>query len=1033
MFPPQQSCQGDERKNKDSESAQCPPSSPTALLKARPPNSSNPIDQKRSNSSFEHININNTSKIPISEIPNLGEFSQNSSYSFDQVSPSNDSFNFFDNKIDEDRTSDLNSVYLKKNANFHLLFRNIPINELLIEDYGCALQRDILVQGRLYITNNYLGFYSNIFGWVTNLTINFEEIVSIEKKNSALIIPNAIRISTLHTKRVFTSFIYRDTAYSLICDLWKKSKSNPNFLDHESPSQVDFDHSDSDNINIFDNESDHTKKDVPDSYNTLSNSSDSLVPSGSDPIDLSKELYLIKLNQINMFLDEARTVSPQDTPNSAYSLNFNVGNDASSSKKIKPHDDGLSDTNLSETQTSEMPKSSEYLSNNINCRKSLSRSIPINSSKIYHTKSKSTNDYFPTFKSGTTLNRFPDDNKSKSIMITQSPKTLPDGETGTFLKSDSKLSIPNFPTNCPCGNNNSNIRNHYKNQLYDGAFQIPMPILVRLIFFGLSCSSESENLKYGFDFSKVDLAELDNWKNKYLESQEIKEIEFTNWPVIEKGHCPTQVSTAQIKYTKPLNFSIGPKKALTFENCNLIYFDLSDSIVVDVHVTTPEVPAGGNFTVLIRYCFTWHTTSPNENENDKDTVIGLTKVVISFEIEWSKSSWIKGPVESNTLETLNSASIHLSKKINAFIDSHPNVKSNFSPTVLVNPLHFKNSGSSAGTYTAGLRKHPHFPPLNSGYETLGISDVCDRFINDAELNKTNNLNNFISRDISSRDQTRLNYRSKSPTPNIMSKNKANSKYKAKYGSSNIGIKNADSLKLHIDDVKSVDDSFFGQLKQPLYNWLSDPSHSSTRKINRYLLPASLYLIGMCFLTFVGLYALKDTIFNSILKIGEVFKLDLFCGYLVTGDNGVPAAKSMGININSLNSGIDNSLAVIYRNPPLAILLDIGIIIFKSITFPLSYIFYYILGKSQGNKHIYSQSKDKTIKNHLFKDNEYINSGSESKNPDSKVDTKVGSERTETRKFHEQINKLNRRLDVTNDLLNKVLQMYGNERNLEHYF
>ncbi|OMJ09352.1 putative membrane protein, partial [Smittium culicis] len=853
------------------------------------------------------------------------------------------------------------------------------------------------------------------------------------KKNSALIIPNAIRISTLHTKRVFTSFIYRDTAYSLICDLWKKSKSNATFLDHESPTQVVFDHSDSDSINIFDNDSDLTKKDVPDSYNTLNNSSDSLAPTGSDPTDLSKEQYLIKLNQINMFLDEARSVSPQDTPHSANSLNLNANTDASSSKNVKLIEDDLSDTNLSKTQTSECPKSSESFSNSLDCHKSLSRSIPTSGSKIYHTKSKSTNDYFPSLKSGITLNSFPGYDKIKSPIIPQSLNILPDGKSGTFLESDSKFSIPNFPTHCPCGKNSNNIRNHYKNQIFNGTFQIPMPILVRLIFFGLSCSSESENLKYGFDFSKVDLAELDNWKNKYLESQDIKEIEFTNWPAIEKGHCPAQASTAQIKYTKPLNFSIGPKKALTYENCILIYFDMNDSIVVDVHVSTPDVPAGGNFTVLIRYCFTWHTTSSKENENDKDTVIGLTKMEISFEIEWSKSSWIKGPVESNTLETLNSASIHLNEKINAFIDTHPDVKSNFSPTVLVNPLHSKNSGSTAGTYTNGLSKHPQFLPDDSGHGVLGIPDASGQTMSGAKLNKINNLNNLCSTNISSKDQIHLNYRSKSSTLNDISTIKAKSKSKSKNGSSNNDIKNSDSLKLHKDDVKSVDDSFFGQLKQPLYNWLSDPSHSSTRKINRYLLPASLYLIGMCFLTFVGLYALKDTIFKSILKIGEIFKLDLFCDHLVTGDNGSPVAESVGININSLNSGIDNSLAAIYRNPPLAILLDIVMIMFKSITFPLSYIFYYILGKSQGPNHFYSQSTGKTIKNQLFKDNEYMNSGNESKNSDSKADTKSGSGRTELKKFHEQINRLNRRLDVTNDLLNKVLQMYGNERNLEHYF
>lgn len=34
-------------------------------------------------------------------------------------------------------------------------------------DYSCALQRDILLQGRLYLSENWICFYSNIFRWET--------------------------------------------------------------------------------------------------------------------------------------------------------------------------------------------------------------------------------------------------------------------------------------------------------------------------------------------------------------------------------------------------------------------------------------------------------------------------------------------------------------------------------------------------------------------------------------------------------------------------------------------------------------------------------------------------------------------------------------------------------------------------------------------------------------------------------------------------------------------------------------------------
>ena len=37
--------------------------------------------------------------------------------------------------------------------------------------YSCALVGDILLQGHLYITENYFAFYSNVFGYVTKVSV----------------------------------------------------------------------------------------------------------------------------------------------------------------------------------------------------------------------------------------------------------------------------------------------------------------------------------------------------------------------------------------------------------------------------------------------------------------------------------------------------------------------------------------------------------------------------------------------------------------------------------------------------------------------------------------------------------------------------------------------------------------------------------------------------------------------------------------------------------------------------------------------
>lgn len=111
----------------------------------------------------------------------------------------------------------------KRNAEFHGLFPTVPEDDYLIEDYGCALVREILIQGRLYVSENHVCFYANIFGWVTNIALPFSEIVSVEKRMTAYVIPNAIQIATLHSKNTFASFLSRDTTYDLIVQIWKLS------------------------------------------------------------------------------------------------------------------------------------------------------------------------------------------------------------------------------------------------------------------------------------------------------------------------------------------------------------------------------------------------------------------------------------------------------------------------------------------------------------------------------------------------------------------------------------------------------------------------------------------------------------------------------------------------------------------------------------------------------------------------------------------------------------------------------------------
>lgn len=89
-------------------------------------------------------------------------------------------------------------------------------------DYSCAWQKDILVQGRMYLSQNYLCFYANILNWKSSLTIKFNDIISITREKTAKVISNAIEIkSNKGEKYFFASFVTRDKTFTLMQRMWK--------------------------------------------------------------------------------------------------------------------------------------------------------------------------------------------------------------------------------------------------------------------------------------------------------------------------------------------------------------------------------------------------------------------------------------------------------------------------------------------------------------------------------------------------------------------------------------------------------------------------------------------------------------------------------------------------------------------------------------------------------------------------------------------------------------------------------------------
>ncbi|PIN00762.1 hypothetical protein CDL12_26732 [Handroanthus impetiginosus] len=102
---------------------------------------------------------------------------------------------------------------------YRQLFR-LPPDEVLVQDFNCALQENFLLQGHMYVFVRSICFYSNLFGFETKKIIPFHEITSVRRAKAVAVFPTAIEIIAGGKKYFFTSFLFRDEAFKLINEGW---------------------------------------------------------------------------------------------------------------------------------------------------------------------------------------------------------------------------------------------------------------------------------------------------------------------------------------------------------------------------------------------------------------------------------------------------------------------------------------------------------------------------------------------------------------------------------------------------------------------------------------------------------------------------------------------------------------------------------------------------------------------------------------------------------------------------------------------
>jgi hypothetical protein len=90
------------------------------------------------------------------------------------------------------------SSHIKKQKEFRKIF-DFSEDEEIVASYSCSMRAggmiENMVQGTMFITNKYVCFYSNFWGTEKKEAFLFQDIIAIEKKNTARIIPNAIEIT----------------------------------------------------------------------------------------------------------------------------------------------------------------------------------------------------------------------------------------------------------------------------------------------------------------------------------------------------------------------------------------------------------------------------------------------------------------------------------------------------------------------------------------------------------------------------------------------------------------------------------------------------------------------------------------------------------------------------------------------------------------------------------------------------------------------------------------------------------------------
>ncbi|KAF9143367.1 hypothetical protein BGX30_000602 [Mortierella sp. GBA39] len=531
----------------------------------------------------------------------------------------------------------------KRFGDFHSLFRTVPDDEKLIEDYGCALQKEILVQGRLYISENHVCFNANIFGWVTTLVIAFSEITAIEKRLTAFVIPNAISIvTTTNTKgHFFASFLSRDAAHDLLMAAWRKSfpcaanasvanNSYSNGSSRQRSSTLLNDEDDNTDSMSFISGRGYPESRRNRHRRSFSNASqsatdvegtgreDGLYWGGDDNGDAkvlgsgnnSLRRRESKRAVLKKVLKEVMApIISDDSHNNAIDNGNGSNGRGRSVSELPPRPasfDGSGSRSSADTARSSFDY--ESLSPPLQRARAGTESIP-------HRRNATVPVPILVVPTATNTSTTP------SLSIQQQ-----DQQHQHQAQPASNRGSTRSPTTCKCSKDNRHYANAYMRDTFPGTLESIWKLL------------------FDSDFSKGFLT------SDVMKGADVQEEPWQN--------APDGMTTRMTRYTRWLGMPIGPKttKAIVTDVCE--HKDFDDYITVVTTTSTPDVPSGGSFTTKVMTCLSW--AGPNQ-----------VLVVVTGAVEFTKSSWIKGQIEKGAAEGLTFHYKEVNPCMRKHIAAHP--------------------------------------------------------------------------------------------------------------------------------------------------------------------------------------------------------------------------------------------------------------------------------------------------------------------------------------------------------------------------